>query len=52
MLALLGRFGDASDGELVGKFLDHPDNLVGNVACESLLRLTDPLLVPDHWREA
>ena len=32
-------------------FLDHPDELVANVACESLLRLTDALLVPDEWRE-
>ena len=51
MLSLLGRFGDASDGERVRPFLDHLDDLVANVACESLLRLTDPLLVPEEWRE-
>jgi HEAT repeat protein len=51
MLALLGRFGDAADGERVRPFLTHVDDLVANVACESLLRLTDPLLVPEGWRE-
>ena len=51
MLSLLGRFGDASHEKLIRQFLDHPDDLVANVACESLLRLTDPLLVPEGWRE-
>lgn len=51
LLSLLGRFGDSGDEELIGPFLDHPDDLVANVACESLLRLTDPLLVPENWRE-
>ena len=51
MLSLLGRFGDASDEELLQQFLDHADDLVANIACESLLRLTDPLLVPEGWRE-
>jgi HEAT repeat protein len=51
LLALLGRFGDASDAERIRPFLDHADDLVANVACENLLRLTDPLLVPDGWRE-
>jgi hypothetical protein len=51
LLALLGRFGDSSDEDLIRPFLDHPDDLVANVACESLLRLTDPMLVPEKWRE-
>jgi HEAT repeat protein len=51
MLSLLGRFGDPSDAELLRQFLTHSDDLVANVACESLLRLTDPLLVPEDWRE-
>jgi hypothetical protein len=51
MLSLLGRFGDASHEKLVRRFLDDPDDLVANVACESFLRLTDPLLVPEGWRE-
>jgi hypothetical protein len=51
MLALLGRFGAADDGPLVSRYLDDPDEMVANVACEVLLRLTDPLLVPDGWRE-
>jgi HEAT repeat protein len=51
LLALLGQFGDSGDEELIRPFLDHADDLVANVACESLLRLTDPLLVPEKWRE-
>ncbi len=27
------------------------DDLVANVACEAMLRLSDPLLVLDRWRE-
>lgn len=50
-LSLLGRFGDRSDEQLILRFLDHPDDVVANVACESLLRLTDPMLVPESWRE-
>ena len=51
MLSLLGRFGEPSDAGLPRQFLAHSDDLVANVACESLLRLTDPLLVPEYWRE-
>jgi HEAT repeat protein len=51
MISLLGRFGSASDKGLVSLFIDHRDDLVANVAYESLLRLTDPLLVPEGWRE-
>ena len=51
LLALLGRFGERVDADLAARFLDHPDDLVSNVACETMLRLSDPLLVPDHWRE-
>lgn len=51
MLALLGRFGEQADAELVSRFVDHPDDLVANVACEAMLRRSDPLLVPDRWRE-
>lgn len=51
LLSLLGRFGDSSDEQLIRPYLDHPDDLVANVACESLLRLTDPMLVPEKWRE-
>ena len=51
MLSLLGRFGDASDEAIIRPFLDHVDDLVANIACESLLRLIDPLLVPESWRE-
>ena len=51
LLALLGRFGGRVDADLVARFLDHPNDLVANVACETMLRLSDPLLVPDHWRE-
>jgi hypothetical protein len=51
LLSLLGRYGDSGDEGLIRPFLDHPDDFVACVACESLLRLTDPLLVPHHWRE-
>ncbi len=51
LLALLGRFGERVDADLASRFLDHPDDLLANVACETMLRLSDPLLVPDHWRE-
>lgn len=51
MLALFGRFGERVDANLAADFLDHPDDMVANVACETMLRLSDPLLVPDHWRE-
>jgi hypothetical protein len=51
LLSLLGRFGNNGDEGLIRPFLDHPDDLVANVACESLLRLTDPMLVPENWRE-
>lgn len=51
MLALLGRFGETIDVELASRFQDHPDDLVANVACETMLRLSDPMLVPDRWRE-
>ena len=51
MLALLGRFGEKVDAELASRFQDHPDDLVANVACEAMLRLSDSMLVPDRWRE-
>ncbi len=51
LLSLIGRFGDSRDEGLILPFLDHSDDLVANVACESLLRLTDPMLVPENWRE-
>jgi hypothetical protein len=50
MLALLGRFGETIDAELASRFQDHSDDLVANVACEAMLRLSDPMLVPEHWR--
>ena len=50
MLALLGRFGQQSDHELAVPYLNHADDLVANVACEIMLRLSDPLLVPNRWR--
>jgi HEAT repeat protein len=50
-LALLGRFGERPDAELAAGFVYHPDDMVANIACETMLRLSDPLLVPDHWRE-
>jgi hypothetical protein len=51
VLSLLGRFGQPADAQLTADFLDHADDLVANVACETTLRLSDPLLVPDRWRE-
>ncbi len=51
LLSFLGHFGAATDADLARRFLDHLDDLVANVACESMLRLSDPLLVPDRWRE-
>jgi hypothetical protein len=51
MLALLGRFGEQADAEMASRFMDQPDHFVANVACEAMLRLSDPLLVPDRWRE-
>ena len=51
MLSLLGRFGGPADGEIARRFLDHPDDRTANVAYETWLRLADPLLVPDQWRE-
>lgn len=50
MLALLGRFGQHADHELAVPYLNHDDDLVANVACEVMLRLSDPLLVPNRWR--
>jgi hypothetical protein len=50
MLALLGHFGEVVDAELARSFQDDPDDLVANVACETMLRLSDPMLVPEHWR--
>jgi hypothetical protein len=50
MLALLGRFGQQTDHELAVPYLNHADDLVANVACEIMLRLSDPLLVPNRWR--
>jgi hypothetical protein len=52
LLSLLGRFGEPSDESLIHPFLNHPDDLVANTACESLLRLTDPLAVPAKWGKA
>jgi hypothetical protein len=51
LLALIGCFGSDEDELMIRPFLDHPDDLVANVACESLLRLTDPMVVPEKWRE-
>ena len=51
MLSLLGQFGSAVDADLAGGLQDDTDDLVANVACESKLRLSDPLLIPDGWRE-
>jgi hypothetical protein len=50
MLALLGEFGAASDAEVIRRFVEDESDLVANVAYESLLRLSDPLLVPQQWR--
>jgi hypothetical protein len=47
MLALLGRFGQQVDHELALPYLNHADDLVANVACEVMLRLSDPLLIPN-----
>ena len=49
-LALLGRYGETVDAEVARSFQDHSDDLVANVACEAMLRLSDPMLVPEHWR--
>jgi hypothetical protein len=51
LLSLLGRFGNAQDESLIRPYLDAQDDLISNIACESLLRLTDPMLVPENWRE-
>ncbi|MBA4031123.1 MAG: hypothetical protein C0478_09585 [Planctomyces sp.] len=51
MLALLGRFGQQADAELAAKFVNYANGLVANVACETMLPLSDPLLVPGRWRE-
>lgn len=50
MLALLGRFGQQADHELAAAYVNHADDLVANVACEAMLRLSDPLLIPNRWR--
>ena len=50
LIALLGKFGDESDEAIISRFIDHPDEAIANIATESLLRLTDPLLVPEKWR--
>ena len=50
MLALLGRFGQQADHELAAAYVNHADDLVANVACEVMLRLSDPLLIPNRWR--
>ncbi len=49
MLCLLGRFGEAADVDRANRFLDHPDDLVASVACTTVLRLSDPMLLPDRW---
>lgn len=51
MLALLGRFGEEADATLAARYVDDSDDLVANVACEAMLHLSDPMLVPDSWRE-
>jgi hypothetical protein len=51
MLALLGRFGQPVDATLASRYQDHHDDLVANVAYEAMLKLSDPMLVPDRWRE-
>jgi hypothetical protein len=48
--SLLNRIQGANT-ELSSRFVDRPDDLVANVACEAMLRLSDPLLVPARWRE-
>ena len=50
-IALLAQYGTSADAELIRPFLDHHDDRIANIACESLLRLTDPSLVPENWRE-
>ena len=51
ILALLGQFGEQHDAELAARFSNHTDDLVANVACEAMLRLSDPMLVPGRWRQ-
>ena len=50
-LSLLGRFGTPADGAIAHQYLDAEDDLLANVACETFLNLTDPILVPQGWRE-
>ncbi len=49
LLYLLGRFGDQGHVLVVQSYLDHSDDSVANAACVALLRLSDPLLLPDSW---
>ena len=48
LLALLGRFGQQVDHELAIPYLNHADVSLANVACEVMLRLSDPLLIPNY----
>jgi hypothetical protein len=50
LVTLLGRFGESTDAELASQLMNDPDDLLANVACETMLRLSDPLRVPDRWR--
>ncbi len=49
MLSLLGRFGEPADAELLSRFVDDADDSLANTAFVALLRISDPLLVPEGW---
>jgi PBS lyase HEAT-like repeat-containing protein len=46
---LLGFFGSAEDVERFKEDIASPDEELANAAYEALMRLTDPLRLPDNW---
>lgn len=49
LVYLLGRFGTQDDEAAIRPHLESQESLLANVACEAILNLTDPALVPERW---
>jgi HEAT repeat protein len=49
LIRLLGFFGAPSDVELITREVESADSVLANAADEAVLRVTDPLRLPDNW---
>jgi hypothetical protein len=49
LIRLLGFFGAPSDAELIKPVVESVDPVLANAADEAVLRLADPLRIPDNW---